>query len=77
MTEHGTASRYVNQKCRCKLCQTAWAQTQREQRERLAELPVPSHLHGRYSTYVNRSCRCEACRAAKNAYRREHRKATV
>jgi hypothetical protein len=66
--EHGTASRYRNDGCRCQSCRDASAAKMREFRSQPHD--PDSIRHGELSTYVNFRCRCAECSAASNAYER-------
>lgn len=82
---HGTHNGYVNLKCRCQLCKTAWSAWYLEARERRHQrlLADPSlATHGKATTYSNWKCRCRPCTDAfsaasrEQARRRRERKAT-
>lgn len=64
MPWHGTAGGYVNHRCRCDECTTAWKEHNRRQRaSRVARAPREAP-HGTRSAYINWGCRCDRCRLA-------------
>ena len=66
---HGTASAYVNHRCRCDVCREGNRVRQAAIRERLAALGKhePERIpHGTYG-YTNWACRCGVCTAANTA----------
>ena len=75
MSEHGTQSRYTNQKCRCIQCRQANADTQRRQRTQRAKKDIPAEKHGRRSTYINYRCRCDPCTQAQLDYNKQYTQA--
>lgn len=73
---HGKSSTYTNHKCRCELCQAAWAEycdARRKQRSLTPDDP----RHGNVNTYYNWACRCDLCRRANTERARERRSAVA
>ena len=69
---HGTASAYVNHKCRCAVCKAH--NTERKRRIRTAKVAADTP-HGTYNGYLNYQCRCRPCTDANAAHRRDWRAA--
>jgi hypothetical protein len=69
---HGTASGYVNHRCRCDDCRAAASEYRRAWRARARLLPVKQIPHGTRNGYLNYGCRCYPCHLAKAAYDREY-----
>lgn len=69
---HGSASTYVNHRCRCKQCCQAHTEKVADLRRRRREERVlvdgrlvhPTAEHGKDTTYQNYACRCEPCTTA-------------
>jgi queuine/archaeosine tRNA-ribosyltransferase len=80
MSGHGL-SRYINQRCRCTVCNEAHNAYMRDYRgARYAarylvdgRLYAPNATHGKPNTYANYGCRCEPCSAAWRQRARELR----
>jgi len=67
VSEHGTISRYTNDKCRCDDCRAAhrrYSAKRRAQRRELLQDDPTLVEHGRLSTYLNWGCRCTECTEA-------------
>lgn len=62
--QHGKASTYSVEKCRCAECRTAWAEMVQRSKKRRAENPTPDHVHGTQNGYGNYGCRCAPCTKA-------------
>jgi hypothetical protein len=46
---HGTVSGYLNYRCRCALCRSAWAEYSRSYRQRRKARTGERILHGRFA----------------------------
>lgn len=69
--EHGTSGAYIDGRCRCADCRSAWRIYMRNWRDKAAarvqrgELVIP---HGTAGGYTNYRCRCDKCCDAARAY---------
>ena len=77
MTDHGTISRYTNNRCRCQRCRnanTAYGYHLRSINGTLGRHGPRLPRHGTRVEYIKHRCRCQPCRNAEATYRATYRK---
>lgn len=71
---HGSPTYYINKKCRCELCRSAWNKYCNDKKLKRVGQPLPAHKeHGRESSY-HWGCRCELCTAAHAKFKRRNQR---